>query len=180
MELIETGLKDCYIIKMKKFGDDRGFFLESFNQRKLKEAGIDFEIKQINFARSQKDVFRGLHYQLDPHAQAKLVGVITGAVLDVVVDLRKSSPTYLQHEKIELADPDTLLLVPRGFGHGYLSLVDNTTFHYAVDNFYAPKAERSIRYDDPELGIELPIKSPLISEKDKAGNYVSEFESTFS
>ena len=107
MEVIQTPLKDCVIIKPQLFGDDRGFFLESFNQKKLAENGIDFEVKQINFAKSAKNVLRGLHYQKSPDAQSKLVGVISGAVLDVVVDIRPESPTYLKTYKVRIDSNDT-------------------------------------------------------------------------
>lgn len=142
--------------------------MESFNQSRFQEAGIQFEVKQINFAHSQKNVFRGLHYQKPPYSQAKLVGVIRGAALDVAVDLRKESPTFLKHACIELSSPETLLLVPRGFAHGYLTLEDDTTFHYAVDNFYAPDYESAVSVFDPSLSIQLPNTNPILSEKDRA------------
>ena len=167
MEIIETPLKDCFIIKVPVYGDNRGFFLESFNQKKLKEKGIDFEVKQINFAKSGINVLRGLHYQEEPNAQAKLVGVISGAVLDVVVDIRKDSPTYLKHYKVKIDSNDTFLLVPKGFAHGYHTLKDETIFYYAVDQFYAPNSEKGIRFDDPNLAIDWELQNqPKISEKD--------------
>lgn len=169
MEIIETPLKDCVIIKAPVYGDHRGFFLESFNQKKLKDKGIDFEVKQINFAKSSKNVLRGLHYQVMPHPQGKLVGVINGSVLDVVVDVRPESSTYLKNFKIEINSNDTFLLVPRGFAHGYLSLTDETIFYYAVDEFYDPDSEKGIRFDDPKLAIDWELKeTPKISEKDLA------------
>lgn len=167
MEVIDTPLKDCKIIKAQKFGDERGFFLESFNQRELQAAGITFNVRQINFAKSQQNVLRGLHYQLEPYAQTKLVGVINGAVLDVVVDLREDSPTYLQHYKLNIDTQDTFLLVPRGFAHGYYTLAPDTVFYYAVDNFYHPESERGVLYSDPELAIDWELAGePTISAKD--------------
>lgn len=167
MEVIETPLKDCFIIKVPVFGDNRGFFLESFNQRRLKEEGIDFEVRQINFAKSEKNVLRGLHYQEEPNAQSKLVGVINGAVLDVVVDIRPESPTYLKHYKVILDSNDIFLLVPKGFAHGYHTLQDETIFYYAVDQFYSPDSENGIRFDDQKLGIDWELRTtPKISEKD--------------
>lgn len=167
MEVIDTPLKDCFVIKVPVYGDNRGFFLESFNQRKLKEKGIDFEVKQVNFAKSEQNVLRGLHYQEAPNAQSKLVGVINGAVLDVVVDIRPESPTYLKHYKIILDSNDTFLLVPKGFAHGYHTLQDDTIFYYAVDQFYAPDSENGIRFDDQKLGINWELRTtPKISEKD--------------
>jgi dTDP-4-dehydrorhamnose 3,5-epimerase len=167
MEIIKTPLKDCLVIKMPKFGDERGFFLESYNKSKLSDYGIEFDVKQVNFAKSQKNVLRGMHFQKETFAQAKLVGVICGAVLDVVVDIRKDSPTYLKHFKYELSSPEILLLVPRGFAHGYYTLADDTVFHYAVDNFYSPENEGGILYNDPKLNIDWELKeTPLVSEKD--------------
>src|SRR5690606_28705420 len=122
MEVIETPLKDCYIIKSKVFGDNRGFFLESFNQRDFAAHGIDFEVKQINFAKSGKNVLRGLHFQKEPFGQAKLVGVISGGVVDVVVDIRRKSPTFGRSFQLEITTRDTFLLVPKGFAHGYYTL----------------------------------------------------------
>ncbi len=173
MEIIETPLKDCVIVKSKKFGDDRGFFLETFNQKKLSEKGLDFEVKQVNFARSSKNVLRGLHFQKEPYSQGKLIGVVNGSVLDVVADLRPGSPTYLQYFKLELTNPDTLLFVPRGFAHGYYTLEDNTIFHYAVDNFYSPEHEGGLRYDDPVINIDWGFTdTPIISNKDLQQPYL--------
>jgi len=173
MNLIQTNLKDCFVIEMPKFGDDRGFFLESFNARKLAEAGIDFEVKQINFATSQKNVLRGLHFQVGEAAQAKIVGVISGSVIDVVVDYRQDSPTYLKHFKFVINTPEKFLIIPRGFAHGYYSLADHTVFHYAVDNYYAPQYEKGLRYDDPVLAIDWELKtSPIVSKKDLQHNYL--------
>lgn len=167
MTISETPLKDCYIIEMPKFDDERGFFLESFNARKFADQGIDFEVKQINFSRSQKNVLRGLHYQTGEHAQSKLVGVIEGSVMDVAVDLRKNSPTYLNHFKLVIDRPELFLLVPKGFAHGYNSLQDNTTFYYAVNNFFAPGAEAGIKYNDPALAIDWEfVAEPIVSSKD--------------
>lgn len=167
MELIETPLKDCYVIKVPVHGDHRGFFLESFNQKELQSKGIDFEVKQINFAKSGKNVLRGLHYQDVPFAQAKLVGVITGSVLDIVVDIRKDSPSYLDHFKVKIDSNDTFLLVPKGFAHGYYTLEEDTIFYYAVDQLYAPQSEKGIRFDDPKLALDWELKEePKVSQKD--------------
>ncbi len=167
MEVIQTGLKDCVIIKSKAFGDERGFFLESFHQNKLKELGVAMEIKQINFAKSQKNVLRGLHFQLPPFEQAKLVGVISGAVLDVVVDLRTESPSYLKSFCLEISSPDTFFFVPKGFAHGYFTRTDDTIFYYAVDNFYSPSHETGVRYNDPDLNIDWGnTTQAIVSQKD--------------
>ncbi|MEQ8554248.1 MAG: dTDP-4-dehydrorhamnose 3,5-epimerase [Cyclobacteriaceae bacterium] len=167
MEIIEAPLKDCYIIKNKVFGDDRGFFLESFNQKELEAFGIPFEVKQINFAKSDKNVLRGLHFQKSPHSQSKLVGVMSGAVVDVVVDLRPGSPTFKEYYKLEISSRDTLLYIPKGFAHGYYTLESETVFYYAVDDFYNPEAESGLIYNDPKLNIDWGfIDLPIISEKD--------------
>jgi dTDP-4-dehydrorhamnose 3,5-epimerase len=169
MKTIATPLKDCYVIHADLFGDERGFFMESFNQKALEEQlGNHIEIKQVNFASSSKNVLRGLHYQDAPYSQTKIVGVTHGAVLDVVVDIRKDSPTYLEHFKIVLDQPGILLLVPKGFAHGYLSLKDETLFYYFVDAFYAPKYEKGILYKDTQLGIDWKFdEEPIVSEKDQ-------------
>lgn len=167
MEITKTPLADCLIIEAKKFGDDRGFFMESFNHKDFSEAGVNLEVKQINLAKSQKNVLRGLHYQVREFAQAKLVHVLQGSALDVVVDLRKESATYLQSFSIVLDDPSVFFYVPSGFAHGYYTLTNDTLFQYAVDNYYAPDHEAGIRYDDPKLNINWGLKGqPLISKKD--------------
>ncbi len=167
MEIENTPLRDCVIIKVPVYGDDRGFFLESFHFKKLSEFGIHFDVKQINFAKSQKNVLRGLHYQQDGFAQAKVVGVINGSVLDVVLDIRPNSPTYLQHFKLTIQDPGTFLFVPRGFAHGYKTLEDDTIFYYAVDNYYSPENEGGIRFNDPNLRVDWELEDdPIISVKD--------------
>jgi dTDP-4-dehydrorhamnose 3,5-epimerase len=168
MKVFETPLKDCYRVEAPVFGDSRGFFLEAFNQRAIKkELGIDFQVRQVNFASSSKNVLRGMHYQLAPFSQDKFVGVVSGAVLDVVVDIRKESPTFLQHYKLLIDKPGIMLLVPKGFAHGYLTLADNTIFYYSVDDFYSPEHERGILYSDPTFGIDWDfIEQPMISPKD--------------
>jgi dTDP-4-dehydrorhamnose 3,5-epimerase len=167
MTIESTPLSGCYVIKANKFGDERGFFMESFNQKTFKEQGINFDVKQINVAKSQKNVLRGIHFQKGDHAQAKLVNVLQGAVLDVAVDLRPESPTYLQHFVCRLESVEDFFLVPRGFGHGYLTLEANTIFQYAVDNFYAPEHEGGVMYNDPKLAIDWGYhETPNISQKD--------------
>lgn len=167
MKVIQTPLEDCYIIKAKKFGDNRGYFMESFNQEVFRQQGIEFEVKQINVAKSQRNVLRGLHYQAGDFAQAKLVHVINGAVIDVAVDLRTESPTFMKHFKCELRAENDFFLVPRGFAHGYLTIEDNTVFQYAVDNYYSPMHEAGVMYDDPKLNIDWGFdESPMISKKD--------------
>lgn len=182
MELIETELKDCYIIKPSVFGDERGYFSPYFNAKELREKGGKFGevIPQLNRSLSSKGVVRGLHFQKDPYCQAKIVEVLTGSAIDVVVDIREGSPTYGKHTAVLLKPYDSKdgmsgrqLLVPRGFAHGFISLEDNTLFQYIIDNEYAPKYEGGILWNDPELGIdwegmfdEYGIDEPLTSDKD--------------
>jgi dTDP-4-dehydrorhamnose 3,5-epimerase len=167
MEVIQTGLKGCVVIKADLHGDHRGFFLESFNKRAFKSFGINFEVAQINFAKSSKNVLRGLHYQKEPMAQSKLVGVISGAVIDTVVDIRPNSETFLKNFQIKISDQATFLLVPKGFAHGYYTLEDDTVFYYAVDDFYSKEHEDGIRYNDPDLNIDWQLlDEPQVSEKD--------------
>jgi dTDP-4-dehydrorhamnose 3,5-epimerase len=168
MEVIDTPLLGCKVIKNTSFGDERGFFMESFNQQKFEQSGLNFQVCQMNLARSEKNVLRGLHYQKGSSAQAKLVGVISGSVLDVVVDIRPDSATFKKYFKFKLQNINDLIFVPRGCAHGYLSLEDDTTFYYLVDNQYDPKNEAGIRYNDPELSIDWSLTSdPIVSEKDQ-------------
>ncbi len=167
MKVEYTSLKDCVIIRNEVFNDDRGFFLEAFNKKNFLElTGVDFDIKQVNFAKSQKNVLRGLHYQLAPYAQGKLVGVIQGAVLDVVVDLRSNSSTFGQSFCFFIDHPNVNLYVPRGFAHGYKVMAEDTVFYYGVDNYYAPEFERGLAYNDLSLGINWGDGENIISEKD--------------
>ena len=170
MIVTETKLRGCFIIESKLFHDSRGYFFEIFNQNKFnKLIGKTIDFVQDNESFSLKGTLRGLHFQLGDYAQAKLVRVIQGRVLDVVVDLRKDSPTYAEHSSIELSeDNKTQLFIPRGFAHGFIVLSDTAIFSYKCDNFYHQASERGIRHDDPFLGIDwkLPKESRIISEKD--------------
>ena len=183
MTIEKTKLKDCFVLRPKVFGDERGYFLESFNLKKfesLVETSIHFI--QDNEAKSSKGVLRGLHFQLPPYSQAKLVRVIRGKVLDVVVDLRKSSPTYLQHETIVLSSKNKKqLFVPRGFAHGYAVLSQSAVFAYKVDNDYAPEYESGIIWSDKDLAIDWRLDNCdlIISEKDKKLQPLSRFSSPF-
>ncbi|MEN9338892.1 MAG: dTDP-4-dehydrorhamnose 3,5-epimerase [Bacteroidota bacterium] len=170
MELIATALKDCFILKPQIFSDDRGYFYESFNRQKFKNlSGIDIEFVQDNQAHSNYGTLRGLHFQKGDHAQAKLVRVIRGRVLDVAVDLRPDSPTYLQHVAVELSGENHhQLFVPRGFAHGYSVLEDDTLFVYKCDNYYCKEAEGGVFYKDASLNIDwkLPHEAIKLSAKD--------------
>jgi len=169
MNIVNTELPGVVIVEPQVFGDSRGWFLESWSAEKMKAAGLDYNFVQDNHSfSSQKGVLRGIHFQQSPYTQAKLVRCTAGAVLDVAVDLRKNSPTYKKWIAVELsAENKRQLLIPRGFGHGFLTLTDNVEFCYKTDNIYNAESDRSIRWDDPELSIEWGIVSPTVSDKDK-------------
>ena len=171
MTIEETPWKDCFIIHDKVHGDARGYFIETYNSRDFKAAtGLEIDFVQDNQSRSAKGVLRGLHMQKGAAAQAKLVRVLEGAVLDVAVDLRKDSPSFGQHVAIELtADNHKQFFVPAGFAHGFVVLSENATFFYKVDKFYEPGNEVGIMYNDADLNIDwkLPSSELIFSEKDK-------------
>ena len=170
MTATETKLKGCFIIEPKVFKDPRGYFFESFNQNKFNALiGQKINFVQDNESFSSKGVLRGLHFQTGAYAQAKLVRVIKGRVLDVVVDMRKESPTFSEHFSIELSeDNKRQLFVPKGFAHGFIVLSETAIFSYKCDNFYNKASEQGLRYDDPSLGIDwkLPANEFIVSEKD--------------
>ena len=170
MRVEETILNGCYLIHDTFFGDHRGYFFESFNRKTfLTQTGLDLNFVQDNQSRSQKGVLRGLHYQHGEFAQAKLVRVLEGKVLDIVVDIRQNSPTFGQHLAVELSEEShTQLYVPRGFAHGFIVLSDVAVFFYKCDNYYNKQEEGGIIYNDPALGIDwqLPDAELLLSEKD--------------
>ena len=171
MTIEQTSLKDCFIIHEKVHGDARGYFIETYNQRDFKAAtGLDIEFVQDNQSRSSKGVLRGLHMQRGASAQAKLVRVLEGAVLDIAVDLRKGSPSFGQHYAIELtADNHKQFFVPAGFAHGFVVLSETATFFYKVDKFYEPGNEVGIMYNDKDLNIDWRLSESeiILSEKDK-------------
>ncbi len=179
MTIEETFIKDLLILSPSVFADDRGYFLESYNKKTL-ASKLDLDLVQDNESMSQKDVLRGLHFQKPPFSQGKLVRVITGSVLDVVVDLRKESPTYGKHFKHILSDKNkTQLYVPKGFAHGFLVLEDNTIFSYKCTNYYHKEAEESLLWNDTALNIDWNIEHPIISEKDKNAENFANFVSPF-
>ena len=171
MNFIRTNIPDVIIIEPTVHGDDRGYFVETFRADKL-EAFLGFKLNfgQDNESKSSRGVLRGLHYQLAPHAQSKLVRVIAGRVLDVAVDIRKNSPTFGQHVAVELsAENKKQLFVPRGFAHGFVVLENDTIFAYKVDNYYSPQCDRGIAFDDVNLNIDwiLEKEELNLSAKDK-------------
>ena len=179
MRIEQTPLVDCFIVHEKVHGDARGYFIETFNQRDFNAAsGLDILFVQDNQSRSSKGVLRGLHMQRGASAQAKLVRVIEGAVLDIAVDLRKGSPSFGQHYAIELtADNHKQFFVPAGFAHGFVVLSEAATFFYKVDKFYQPGNEVGIMYNDKDLNIDwkLPTTELIFSEKDKTLGSFAEY-----
>jgi dTDP-4-dehydrorhamnose 3,5-epimerase len=178
MKFIRTHIKDVVIIELQSHGDDRGYFVETFRQDKLDEfLGFRINFIQDNESKSGKGVLRGLHYQLAPAAQTKLVRVIQGSVLDVAVDIRKGSSTFGQHVAVELtAQNKKQLLVPRGFAHGFMVLENDTVFAYKVDNYYSPENDRGIAFSDPALHIDWQLEEGQLnlSAKDKAQPLLSD------
>ena len=167
----ETTIPGVWIIEPKVFTDQRGYFFEAFKQEEFDSIVGGVRFVQDNESRSTKGVLRGLHYQLAPYAQSKLVRVIKGRVLDVAVDIRKGSPTFGQHVAVELTeDNHRQLFIPRGFAHGFAVLTDEVIFQYKCDNFYAPQSEGAIAWDDPDLGIDwrIPADKVILSAKDMA------------
>lgn len=177
MRITQLDIADVKLIEPDKFGDGRGFFMETYNQQKLKDVGIDIDFVQDNHSMSEKiGTLRGLHYQLEPFAQDKLVRVVRGAVLDVAVDIRKGSPTFMQYVKVILsAENNRQLLVPKGFAHGFVTLKPYTEFVYKVSNLYSPVHDRSIIWNDPQLNIDWGFKNDevTLSNKDKAAPQMS-------
>lgn len=164
----ETPLKGAYTINLNRFEDERGFFARSYCRKEFEDHGITAQIVQANLSYSKKKgTLRGIHYQISPFEETKLVRCIRGAVYDVIIDLRKDSPTYKQWFGIELNEENyTMLFVPESFGHGYQTLKDHTEVIYMVSQFYAPGAERGIRWNDPVFGIQWPAEVKVISSKD--------------
>ena len=169
MQFIPQAIPDVVVIEPKVHGDHRGYFVETFRQDKLEAVlGYKVDFVQDNESKSSKGVLRGLHFQLAPHAQSKLVRVIEGSVLDVAVDIRKGSPTFGQHVAVELSgDNKKQMFVPRGFAHGFVVLTDTATFAYKVDNYYSPECDRGLAFDDKTLNIDWQLDSDSLSLSDK-------------
>ena len=179
---VKTKIRDLYIIEPKVFGDNRGYFMESYNKKDFFDAGLTMEFVQDNESRSKKGVLRGLHFQTN-HTQGKLVRVTDGAVYDVAVDLRKGSPTYGQWEGVLLTSENKKqFYVPEGFAHGFLVLSDYAIFNYKCTDFYAPEYDGGVLWNDPDIGIEWPlegIEEVLLSEKDKNQKTLKELDLPF-
>ena len=169
MEIIETKIPGLYIVQPKVFGDHRGYFCETYNEKTFHSLGITNKFCQDNLSKSSYGVIRGLHFQLHPHSQAKLVSAVVGTVYDVAVDIRVGSPTYGEWVGIELSEENkTQFLIPQGFAHGFSVLSETAIFSYKCDNLYTPSAEGGILYNDPTLQIDwkVPFEKQLVSEKD--------------
>ena len=181
MQIIYTPIEGLVILEPRIFHDTRGYFYESYNQQKMSELGIDTIFVQDNQSYSQKGVIRGLQFQRPPFAQAKLVRVIKGKVLDVAVDIRKGSPTYGQHYSVLLTgDNHRQFFIPEGFAHGFVALEDNSIFTYKCSQFYHKEAEMSIRYNDPILNIDWGLdETPIMTEKDLCGVLFDQFNTPF-
>ena len=170
MKVIETEIKGVFILEPRVFGDDRGYFFESFSLKHFEEKVSKTVFVQDNESKSKYGVLRGLHYQLPPYTQAKLVRVVKGRVLDVAVDIRKGSPTFGKYVAVELSEENKLqFFLPKGFAHGFAVLSEEAIFQYKCDEYYAPDYEGAICFDDPDLGIDwrLPLEDIILSEKDK-------------
>jgi len=180
MQIIETPIKDLLVIQPLVFRDERGYFFESFNHSRFLCYGLDLHFVQDNESKSQKGVLRGLHFQAPPYSQGKLVRVIKGSVMDVAVDIRKDSPTYGKHFDLVLTEENkTMLWIPPGFAHGFVTLEDDTIFSYKCTNLYNKESEGSIRWNDEKLNINWGIDDPILSEKDKVSPLFNEFVSPF-
>lgn len=180
MNFIKTKLDGVYIVEPKVFGDHRGFFMESWSKRAFEEAGLHYDFVQDNHSSSSvKGTLRGIHFQRGDKAQAKLVRCCRGTVLDVAVDLRPQSPTYKQYVGVELSEENKkMLLIPRGFGHAFVTLTDEVEFLYKADNFYYPEADGGIRWNDPELSIDWGVDwgegRPILSAKDASSPFLKD------
>ncbi|EIB7890456.1 dTDP-4-dehydrorhamnose 3,5-epimerase [Listeria monocytogenes] len=181
MEIIESKLAGVKLVKPKVFGDHRGFFMESYNEKAFHEAGIDMKFIQDNHSLSvEAGVLRGMHYQTNPKAQTKLIRVATGAIYDVVVDMRKGSPTYGEWEGYILSEANKhQLLVPQGFAHGFCTITENVNVLYKVDQLYSPENDAGIAYDDPDLNITWPTDKLILSDKDTKHPRLKDAENNF-
>lgn len=181
MKFEKTKLEGVVIITPDVFGDHRGFFMESWSEHKMEEAGLHYNFVQDNHSMSSvKGTLRGIHFQKGDKAQAKLVRCVKGTVLDVAVDLRHESPTYKQWVAVELsAENKKQLMIPRGFGHGFVTLTDEVEFLYKADNYYAPEADGGIRWNDLEIGVDWGVENPILSAKDEKNPFLKDLGEVF-
>lgn len=181
MTIQSTPFKDLLIIQPTVFEDERGYFFEPFNEARFRvDTGLNITFVQDNESMSNAGVLRGMHFQMPPKAQAKLIRVTRGRVLDVVVDLRRTQPTFMQHFALELSEKNkTQIFVPEGFAHGFLVLEDHTIFSYKCSNYYSREHDRSLAFNDPTIGIDWNVTNPVISEKDRVAPTFDGFDSPF-
>jgi dTDP-4-dehydrorhamnose 3,5-epimerase len=180
MKIQMNEIKGLLIISPDVFGDERGYFFESFSLKKYEQAGMNFNFVQDNISKSKKGTVRGLHYQVGENAQGKLCQVIKGKVLDVAVDIRFNSPTFGKYYSIELSeDNHTQFWMPPGFAHGFSVLSDEAVFHYKCTEYYSKENERSILYNDPDLNIDWKVETPIVSEKDKLAKLFKDIDKDF-
>ena len=181
MKAIETGIEGLVVIEPDCHGDHRGWFMETYSKPKFEELGITCEFVQDNQSFSaQKGTLRGLHFQIEPMAQSKLLRCTRGKILDVAVDLRKNSPTYKKWYSIELSAENKLqFFMPAGMAHGFVTLTDEGEVQYKVDKVYAPECDRSVRFDDPEIGVDWGIAEPILSEKDLKAPLLKDSDANF-
>ena len=168
MKIEKTGLKDAFLIIPDVFGDNRGWFMETYSKEKLKEiTGVEFVQDNQSYS-SQKGIIRGLHCQTNPHCQTKLIRCTRGEICDIIVDIRKGSPTYKKWIKVVLTEENKKqLFIPKGFLHGFVTLTDDVEVQYKVDDYYSKPNDRSVKFDDPEFGVDWGVDNPILSEKDK-------------
>lgn len=177
MQFEKTSLDKVWLIKPRIFKDDRGHFLESFREEIFKEQGVEYDFVQDNISTSTKGTVRGLHYQITPYSQAKLVMAVYGEILDVAVDIRENSPTFGNYFSTVLNDKNRhMMLVPSGFAHGFSVLSDTATVAYKCDQYYHKESERGVRWNDPDLGIDWQTDSPILSEKDQKQPLLKEIQ----
>jgi dTDP-4-dehydrorhamnose 3,5-epimerase len=180
MRIETVAIEGLCIIHPQVFTDERGYFFESWSRKKFEELGITCDFVQDNQSLSSRNVLRGLHFQTPPFAQAKLVRVIKGAVLDVAVDIRKGSPTFGKHFSIELTEANKLMFyIPAGFAHGFVTLADDTVFSYKCSNYYNKESDRTLLFNDPQLAIDWKTNHPVISEKDRMGSLLKDLVTPF-
>lgn len=181
MQAKNTAIPDVKVVEPDAFGDNRGWFMESYSYKKYKDLGIDVTFVQDNRSRTEKKgTLRGLHFQTNPMAQSKLLCCTKGAIMDVAVDLRKNSPTYLKWISVELnEDNKKQIFIPKGFAHGFVTLTDNVEVMYKVDEYYSPENDRSIRFDDPQINVEWGVSEPILSAKDMNAPFLKDSDVNF-
>jgi dTDP-4-dehydrorhamnose reductase/dTDP-4-dehydrorhamnose 3,5-epimerase len=181
MKVTKTEIEGLCIIEPQVFGDHRGWFTETWSKSKFLEAGFDFDFVQDNQSYSaQKGTLRGLHFQTNPKSQTKLLRCTRGEILDVAVDLRRGSPTYKKWVSVELtAENKKQFLIPKGFAHGFVTLTSDVEVQYKVDEDYAPECDRSVRFDDPEIGVDWGVKDPILSQKDLSAPLLKDSDANF-